>query len=120
MDADIKGYFDTIPLDRLIDFVGEEVADGKVLALVRQFLTAKVMEDLELKATRHTHDQIPCHYGHTRTAGATFGGAVILACYERSIPPKDGLRHHDPRDVGETTTAERMASRGEASALTVG
>lgn len=49
VDADIKGYFDTIPHDRLVAFVAEEVADGKVLALVRQFLTAKVMEDLELK-----------------------------------------------------------------------
>lgn len=49
VDADIKGYFDTIPHEKLIDFVAEEVADGKVLAMVRQFLTAKVMEDLELK-----------------------------------------------------------------------
>jgi group II intron reverse transcriptase/maturase len=49
VDADIKGYFDTIPHERLVDFVAEEVADGKVLALVRQFLSAKVMEDLELK-----------------------------------------------------------------------
>jgi group II intron reverse transcriptase/maturase len=49
VDADIKGYFDTIPHERLVDFVAEEVADGKVLALVRQFLTAKVMDELELK-----------------------------------------------------------------------
>ena len=49
VDADIKGYFDTIPHERLVDFVAEEVADGKVLSLVRQFLSAKVMDELELK-----------------------------------------------------------------------
>jgi RNA-directed DNA polymerase len=48
VDLDIKGYFDTIPHERLIDLVAEEVADGRVLALVRQFLTSKVMEDLKL------------------------------------------------------------------------
>jgi RNA-directed DNA polymerase len=49
VDADIKGYFDTIPHGRLVDFVAEEVSDGKVLALIRQFLASKVMEGLELK-----------------------------------------------------------------------
>jgi group II intron reverse transcriptase/maturase len=49
VDADIKGYFDTIPHERLIDFVAEEVADGRVLRLVRQFLAAKVLEGSELK-----------------------------------------------------------------------
>lgn len=49
VDADIKGYFDTIPHERLVDFVAEEVADGKVLSLIRQFLSAKVMEETELK-----------------------------------------------------------------------
>jgi group II intron reverse transcriptase/maturase len=49
VDADIKGYFDTIPHERLLDFVAEEVADGKVLCLIRQFLSAKVMEETGLK-----------------------------------------------------------------------
>jgi group II intron reverse transcriptase/maturase len=49
VDADIKAYFDTIPHERLIDQVAGEVADGRVLALIRQFLTAKVMDELELK-----------------------------------------------------------------------
>lgn len=44
VDADIKAYFDSIPHERLLDFVAEEVADGKVLALVRQFLTAPVRD----------------------------------------------------------------------------
>jgi group II intron reverse transcriptase/maturase len=49
VDADIKSYFDTIPHERLVDFVAEEVADGRVLTLVRQFLAAKVLEGVELK-----------------------------------------------------------------------
>jgi group II intron reverse transcriptase/maturase len=49
VDADIKAYFDTIPHDRLVDFVAERVADGRVLRLVRQFLTAKVLDGTALK-----------------------------------------------------------------------
>lgn len=45
VDADLKGYFDTIPHDKLIDRVAEVVADGSVLKLIRGFLKAGVMED---------------------------------------------------------------------------
>ena len=45
VDADLKGYFDTIPHDKLIDRVAEVVADGSILKLIRQFLKAGVMED---------------------------------------------------------------------------
>ena len=34
VDADLKSYFDTIPHERLMERVGEEVADGKVLSLI--------------------------------------------------------------------------------------
>jgi RNA-directed DNA polymerase len=45
VDADLKGYFDTIPQDRLMTLVRERVADGRVLALVESFLQAGVMEE---------------------------------------------------------------------------
>ena len=45
IDADLKSYFDTIPHDRLIERVREEIVDGSVLELVRQFLKAGVLED---------------------------------------------------------------------------
>lgn len=51
VDADIKGYFDTIPHERLIDFVAEEISDGRVLQLIRMFLKAGVMEGFELLPT---------------------------------------------------------------------
>ena len=44
VDADLKSYFDTIPHGRLIKLVQEAVVDGKVLALIKAYLTAKVME----------------------------------------------------------------------------
>jgi RNA-directed DNA polymerase len=45
VDADIKGYFDTIPHDRLMQRVEERIADSRVLALIRKFLTQGVMEE---------------------------------------------------------------------------
>jgi RNA-directed DNA polymerase len=47
VDADLKGYFDTIPHDRLMQEVGKRVADGRVLSLIEAFLEAKIMEGTE-------------------------------------------------------------------------
>lgn len=44
IDADLKSYFDTIPHDKLIATVREEVVDGSVLHLIQQFLQSGVME----------------------------------------------------------------------------
>jgi RNA-directed DNA polymerase len=46
VDADLKGYFDSIPHRQLIERVREKVADGQVLNLVEAFLTQGVMEGL--------------------------------------------------------------------------
>ena len=48
VDADIKGYFDNIPHDKVLDAVNEEVADGSVLRLVRMFLESGVWEEGEV------------------------------------------------------------------------
>lgn len=45
LDADIKGFFDNIPHELIIDLVAERVADGNILLIVREFLTAGVMEE---------------------------------------------------------------------------
>ncbi|HET8636551.1 MAG TPA: group II intron reverse transcriptase/maturase [Acidobacteriaceae bacterium] len=47
VDADLKGYFDTIPHQKLMQRVRERIADRRVLKLIEAFLTAKVMEGLE-------------------------------------------------------------------------
>lgn len=43
-DADLQGYFDSIPHDNLIKAVHRRVTDGSVLGLIRQWLKAPVKE----------------------------------------------------------------------------
>ncbi len=47
VDADLKGYFDSIPSERLMKKVEEKVSDGKVLDLLRMFLKQGVMENMK-------------------------------------------------------------------------
>jgi RNA-directed DNA polymerase len=44
VDADIKGYFDSIPQDKLMTALTEHLADGAVLELIEKFLKQGVME----------------------------------------------------------------------------
>ena len=46
VDVDIKGYFDSIPHDRLMALVREQIADGRVLGLIEGFLKSGVMEHI--------------------------------------------------------------------------
>jgi group II intron reverse transcriptase/maturase len=45
VDADIADFFGTISHDQLVALVAERVADGKVLSLIRQILTAGALRD---------------------------------------------------------------------------
>jgi len=47
VDIDIKGYFDSIPQDKLMEKVKERIADGRVLKLIEAYLKQKVMDGLE-------------------------------------------------------------------------
>ena len=51
VDADIKGFFDNIPHDVIMEKVSAEVADGNILNLIRKFLRSGVMEEGVLKPT---------------------------------------------------------------------
>jgi len=45
VDADIQAFFDNIPHDLILNRVAERVADGNILHILREFLSAGVMED---------------------------------------------------------------------------
>ena len=47
VDADLASYFDTIPHDRLVARIEMKIIDGKVLDLIRGWLTADILKGLE-------------------------------------------------------------------------
>lgn len=47
VDADIQSYFDTIDHGQLMADVEQRIADGRVLALIRKYLTQNVMDGLK-------------------------------------------------------------------------
>ena len=47
VDADLKGYFDTIPHEGLMERVGEKIADSRVLSLIEGMLQAGVMDSIK-------------------------------------------------------------------------
>ena len=51
LDADIRGYFDTIDHEWLMKFVEHRIGDRRVLRLIRKWLKAGVMEEDEWRAS---------------------------------------------------------------------
>jgi RNA-directed DNA polymerase len=47
VDADLASYFDTIPHERLMQRVEECISDGRILALIRQYLSQDIVQGLE-------------------------------------------------------------------------
>jgi RNA-directed DNA polymerase len=47
VDADLKGYFDSIPHERLMERVESSVSDGRVLELVRGWLEQDILQGLD-------------------------------------------------------------------------
>ena len=46
VDADLQSYFDTIPHERLMARVEERISDGRILDLLRGWLTADILQDV--------------------------------------------------------------------------
>jgi RNA-directed DNA polymerase len=53
-DADLKGYFDSIPHNKLIECVKMRVVDGSVLNLIKMWLRAPVVEPAEKPGDKPT------------------------------------------------------------------
>jgi RNA-directed DNA polymerase len=51
VDVDIKGFFDNIPLDLIMDSVAARIADGNILNLIEKFLNSGVMEEGKITPT---------------------------------------------------------------------
>jgi RNA-directed DNA polymerase len=62
VDADLKGYFDSIPHQRLMQLVKEQIVDGRVQGLIQSYLEAGVFEEFK---------------GWQASEGGTPQGAVI-------------------------------------------
>jgi len=48
VDADLKGYFDSIPHDGLMARLATKISDGTLLSLIEAFLKTGILEDLAL------------------------------------------------------------------------
>ena len=61
VDADIQAFFDNIPHDLILNCISERVADGNILRIIREFLSAGVMEGFQF---------------HPTTSGTPQGGVI--------------------------------------------
>jgi RNA-directed DNA polymerase len=59
IDADVTAYFDTIPHDRLMKAVAQRVVDRAMLALVKRFLEAPVIDDRDDGRPHRTRQGTP-------------------------------------------------------------
>lgn len=57
IDADIKTYFDSIPHEKLIELIKEEVVDSSVLSLLLQFLKSGIFENGVVHESKHGSPQ---------------------------------------------------------------
>jgi RNA-directed DNA polymerase len=63
-DADLKGYFDSIPHDKLLACIRMRVVDRNVLNLIKMWLRSPVYEkDDNNKGTKITHPTQGCPQG---------------------------------------------------------
>jgi RNA-directed DNA polymerase len=99
LDADIRGFYDTISHEWLMRFLQHRIADPRILRLIQQWLKAGVLEDKEWKPTEEGTPQgatispllanVYLHYvfdlwaDHWRKHGAT--GEVVIVRYADDI-----------------------------------
>lgn len=57
IDADIRKYFDTIPHDKLLEAVAKRIVDKNILALIKMWLKAPIVEEEDGKRTYKGNDK---------------------------------------------------------------
>jgi RNA-directed DNA polymerase len=89
-DADLKGYFDTIPHDKLMAGLRMRIADRSVLKLIRMWLEAPVVEEDEDGKPRASRQR----------RGTPQGGVIspllansFLHWFDRAFHARHGPRH---------------------------
>jgi RNA-directed DNA polymerase len=104
VDADIASYFDTIDHDLLMEDVEEEVADGRILELIRMMLTAGVMEDGEIREPE---------------AGTPQGGVISPLLANVYLHPVDvmlgAVGHHSVRYADDLVILCRSRAEAETA-----
>lgn len=76
VDADLKGYFDSIPHDRLLQRVEAHISDGRILALIESFLKQDILHELRQ---------------WTPTQGTPQGAVISPLLANLYLHPLDGL-----------------------------
>lgn len=76
VDADLKGYFDSIPHDRLMQRVEAHISDGRILALIESFLKQDILHELRQ---------------WTPTQGTPQGAVISPLLANLYLHPLDGL-----------------------------
>ena len=72
-DADLEGYFDSIPHDKLMKCVRMRVVDGAGLGLIKQWLEAPIVEEIREEGKR---ERKPRHKVTRNSKGTPQGGVA--------------------------------------------
>ena len=113
VDADLAGYFDSIPHDRLMARVEAKVSDGRVLDLIRGWLKADILKGLE---TMDADTGLAARRGDQPAAGQHLSGPAGCV-HSRTRIPHGALRRRFrdpvPDARGGGSRPRRRARLGE-------
>lgn len=84
-DADIKGFFDNVDHQRLVELLQIRISDPKLLALIKRFLKAGVMIDGQLEATE---DGVPQGASLSPLLANVYLHYVLDQWFERDVKPR--------------------------------
>lgn len=84
-DADIKGFFDNVSHERLVELLKIRIADRKLLRLIARFLKAGVMIDGRLEATE---DGVPQGASLSPLLANVYLHYVLDKWFERDVNPR--------------------------------